>query len=75
MRVPMLLCAVLLSGCGDGIATISIDYEDTATIAGGGIVVDLIGSLGFDGFLDMNVVEAEELQNQVLSRGTLSRCL
>lgn len=61
----------LLSGCADGLVTISLDVEDTTVVEGGGILSELIGSLGFDGFAEMNLVASQELQNQGVEPGDI----
>ena len=62
-------------GCGENeLFSITIEETAQATIPGSslGDLTDIIDSLGFDGFSDMNISESEELQNQGVSAGDIS---
>jgi len=64
-----LFAALLWAGCGGGLLTIPVDETATTTIAPGTLLEDLLGDLGFDAFLDMDVTASEELQNQGVEPG------
>ena len=59
-----LLIAVVWVACDATLTTIEIEEESSATIPEGTLLEDLLGNLGFDSFLDMDITQAEELQNQ-----------
>jgi len=67
----LLLTALAMTGCSGGLATITIEVEDTVTVEGGGLLSELVGTLGFDGFTQMNLIDAQELQNQGVSPGDI----
>jgi hypothetical protein len=48
---------------------IELDYTDTVVVEGSGLLGDLVTTLGFDGFADMNLTENEELANQGVEPG------
>ena len=58
--ISLLLISQLL-GCAPGITTITVEVEDTTEVTGGGVLSELIGSLGFDAFAQMNIVSSQEL--------------
>ena len=62
-------------GCGENeLFSITIEENAQATIPGSslGDLTDIIESLGFDGFSNMDISESEELQNQGVSAGDIS---
>lgn len=62
-------------GCGENeLFSITIEESAQATIPGNslGELTDLIDTLGFDGFSDMDISESEELRNQGVSPGDIS---
>ena len=67
--------AGLILGCGDkGLFHVEIAESSEATVEGTGILgtaVELVGGLGFEGFTQMNIVNAQELQNQGVSPGDI----
>lgn len=72
MRVFSLPLLLLASGCSGKIATIKLDFQDTTTVQGGGLLSELVGSLGFNGFTEMNLVDAQELKNQGVEPGDIT---
>jgi hypothetical protein len=71
MRALYLTPLLGLLGCSGGLATITVDFEDTTTVEGGGLLTELVGTLGFDGFTQMNIVDAQELANQGVEPGDI----
>ena len=74
-RIIELASIIAFLGCGeDQLFSITIEEQAQTTIQGNslGNITDLIDTLGFDGFSDMNVSESEELQNQGVSAGDIS---
>lgn len=67
----ILSVGMILTGCSGGLATITVDVEDTVTVEGGGLLSELVGQLGFDGLTAMNLVDSQELQNQGVSPGDI----
>ena len=65
---------VLMVACQGQVATIELSESATATIEGqstlGGIT-DLVGSLGFDGFTEMDISQSQELVNQGVQPGDI----
>jgi hypothetical protein len=48
-----------------------VEYEASTTVERGTILEELLGDMGFDEFLDMNVTEAEEIENQGVEPGDI----
>lgn len=65
---------VLLLACSGQIASINLSESAEATIEGqsalGGIT-DLVGSLGFSGFTEMDIAQSSELKNQGVQPGDI----
>ena len=65
---------VLMLSCDGQIATINLSESAEATIEGqttlGGIT-DLVGSLGFSGFTEMDISQSSELTNQGVQPGDI----
>ena len=68
--VGPLVVAVVVA-CGSKLFTIDVEGESETVVEQGTLLEDLVGDLGFDDFLDMNVVETEELQNQGVEPGDI----
>ncbi len=71
-RALPLLLVLPAAGCSR-LLTIEVQGESSATIEGGSILEQLVGDLGFAGFLSMDITEEEELQNQGVEPGDLVR--
>lgn len=72
MRLAMPLLFAVLPACKDGVLT-TITIEDSAIteVEGATILETLVGDLGFESFVSMNLVESEELQNQGVEPGDI----
>ena len=74
-RNSTICLAGLILGCGDkGLFQIEIEESSEAVVEGTGLLgtaVELVGGLGFEGFTQMNIVNAQELQNQGVSPGDI----
>jgi hypothetical protein len=72
MRIALPLLLSVLPACKDGVLT-TIDIEDSAIteVEGATILETLVGDLGFESFVSMNLVESEELQNQGVEPGDI----
>lgn len=72
MRTALPLLLAVLPACKDGVLT-TIDIEGSATtqIEGASILETLVGDLGFESFVSMNLVESEELENQGVEPGDI----
>ena len=72
MRLVLPLLLAGLTGCSDTVLT-TIDIEDSAVteIEGATLLETLVGDLGFESFVSMNLVESEELQNQGVAPGDI----
>jgi hypothetical protein len=68
------LCLLLLTfaSCDGTLIVIEVDEETTTTVEPGTILEELIGDLGLDGFLDMDITASSELQNQGVEPGDIS---
>jgi hypothetical protein len=53
-----------LVACGGNLVTIRVEENVSTTVERGTLLEDFVGDLGFDGFLDMDLTAAAELQNQ-----------
>ena len=72
MRLALPMVLAVLPSCKDTVLT-SIDLEGQATtrIEGATILETLVGDLGFESFVSMNLVESDELQNQGVEPGDI----
>lgn len=72
MRVMFPLVLAVLPSCRDGVlTTIELDGEATTRIEGATILETLVGDLGFESFISMNLVESDELENQGVESGDI----
>lgn len=72
MRIALPLALAVLPACKDGvITTIDVDGQATTRVEGATILETLVGDLGFESFVSMNLVESEELQNQGVEPGDI----
>ena len=60
-----------LVGCSS-LLTISIEESATTSVAGGTVLEDLLGDLGFDEFVTMDLTSSEELKNQGVEPGDIA---
>ncbi|MCB9745226.1 MAG: hypothetical protein H6740_21775 [Alphaproteobacteria bacterium] len=67
----MFLALLTLTGCTN-LATIEVDFESTVTVEQGSILEQLVGSLGFGDFANMDVTSADELRNQGVAPGDIN---
>lgn len=70
----LLLCLSLLAfaSCDGTLVIIEVDQEAITTVEEGGLLEDLVGDLGLDDFLDMDITTSSELQNQGVEPGDIS---
>lgn len=65
----------LILSCNDGtLFHIELEEQSTTDVSGTGLLgeaTELVGSLGFSGFTQMNLVQSEELQNQGVEPGDI----
>lgn len=66
------LVAITL-GCGGKLFSIDVENEATTEIAGATLLEVLVGDLGFDDFVSMNIVEDEALANQGVAPGDIEQ--
>ncbi len=59
-------------GCQGKLLTIHVEDTADTTVSQGTLLEELIGELGFDAFLGMDVTSSEELQNQGGAPGDIS---
>jgi hypothetical protein len=71
MRALFILSAVTLVGCQGKLVTIKVSDEATVTVPKGTIVNELLGSLGYSDFANMNLIESQELRNQGVEPGDI----
>ncbi|MEL6345847.1 MAG: hypothetical protein AAFV53_22240 [Myxococcota bacterium] len=71
MRPWMTVGLFGLCGCSGTLTYIEIDFRDAVTVEGGGLLSELVGALGFDGFTSMDLTDAQELQNQGVEPGDI----
>ncbi len=70
--LPVALVGAFLACRSRALTHIDIGDSDTVTVEAGTIVEELLGDLGFEAFTQMNIVAAEELQNQGVEPGDIS---
>jgi hypothetical protein len=63
--------ATVLAACG-ALLFITVDGESTTTVPAATPLEVLVSDLGFGDFLDLNITEADELQNQGVQPGDIS---
>ena len=66
---PALLLAVV--ACGAKLLTITIEDQAETTIEEGTLLEDAIGDLGFGDLLNVDIVDAQELENQGVEPGDI----
>lgn len=72
MTLRPFVAFALLAGCkGTVLTRIDIDGAATTTVQGATLLEQLVGDLGFDDFVSMNLVESEELANQGVEPGDI----
>ena len=59
----VIVLVLALLACGP-LVTIQVDETVSTTVPAGTLVESLVGEIGFDGFLDMDITAADELRNQ-----------
>jgi hypothetical protein len=69
-RLALALALVGSTGCGK-LFTIKVEGSETITVEQGTLLEQLVGSMGFDSFLDMDLTESSELQNQGVEPGDI----
>ncbi len=62
--------AVLLA-CASSLTTIRIEESATTTVEEGTILEDLLGDIGFAGFVSMDLTASQELENQGVAPGDI----
>lgn len=67
------LGSVLAIACQGQLFNIRVDGDGTATVPRGTVVEELVGGIGFDEFLSMDLTEQQELQNQGVEPGDIAR--
>jgi hypothetical protein len=65
-----MLPLLLLFGCGK-LFSINVDGSVSTTVEHGSLIENLTGGLGFSEFTNMDISEAEELQNQGVEPGDI----
>lgn len=65
------LLAVGWLACQSDLFHIEVSEQSKATVEQGTVLEDLIGDLGFDEFVSMDITAAEELQNQGVAPGDI----
>jgi hypothetical protein len=71
-RAAAAVCgAALLFACTGTLISIDVDGESETTVTRGTILEDLVGSMGFGDFLDMDITSASELENQGVAPGDI----
>ena len=61
----------LLLGCAE-LLTIEIEQTAVTVVESGTLLEDLIGDLGFSGFVSMDLTDSEELANQGVEPGDIT---
>ena len=74
MRIPLFVFLSLsgLPACADTVLTrIDVEGQAQTTVEGAGLLGELLGDIGFDGFTSMDITASEELQNQGVEPGDI----
>lgn len=61
-----------LLACNGNLVTIRVEESVSTVVPQGTLLEALVGELGFDGFLDMDITAAEELANQGVEPGDIT---
>lgn len=64
------LLAVIVA-CTSSLATIQVEQSARTTVEAGTLLEDLLGDIGFEEFVSMDLTEASELQNQGVAPGDI----
>ena len=67
-RAAVVLVLLLLVVRCAGLDTFEVNESADSTIQGATILENLVGDIGFSGFLDMDIAQSTELQNQGVER-------
>lgn len=65
------IAAVLGWACSAKLFTITVEDSSAVIVERGTLLEQLIGDLGFDDFVAMNIVDSEELENQGVAPGDI----
>lgn len=63
-----MVIAMTWAAC-QGLSTIALEGSATTTVEEGSILEELIGDIGFDEFLEMDLMQSQELRNQGVEPG------
>lgn len=69
MKTAVLLLLSLTACQSPTLTHIELDYTDTVLVEGSGLLGELVTTLGFDGFANMNLTDNEVLANQGVEPG------
>lgn len=70
-RIAYPLLSVGWLACQSGLFHIDVNESSKTTVPRGSILEDLLGDLGFEDFVSMDITAAEELQNQGVEPGDI----
>lgn len=70
-RLPVAAFAIAFLACQSKLFTITIDQQAETTVPKATVLETLLGDFGFGDFVSMNLIEAEELQNQGVEPGDI----
>lgn len=61
-----------LAACDGTLLTIELDYESTVQVEQGTVLETLVGGMGFGDFLNMDITDSTELENQGVGPGDIN---
>ena len=70
-RILPVLAALTFAACEGGLFYIDIEESAQATVQGGSLLEGLLGDLGFEDFVTMDLTASEELRNQGVKPGDI----
>ena len=66
------MLVLALVACNGNLVTIRVEDSVSTVVPQGTVLEGLVGELGFDGFLEMDVTSADELRNQGVEPGDIT---
>lgn len=71
IRTALPILSLLAAGCSNGLFYIEVEETAETTVQGGSLLEELLGDLGFEEFVTMDITASEELVNQGVEPGDI----
>jgi hypothetical protein len=71
LKTTLPFLGLLAAGCSDGLFYIEVEESAEVTVPGGTLLEELLGDLGFEEFVTMDITASDELVNQGVEPGDI----